>query len=215
MCVQVADTGIGMTAEVLARAHEPFYTTKGPGGGTGLGLSMVDGFVRELGGALVFDSASGTGTTVSMYLRKADSAPVAETASPDSGGGPARAGRILLVDDDASVRLSIGEMLEELGHEVVEAPGGEEALAMLAGDRRFDLLIVDFAMPVMNGGQLAAEATALWPEAPILFVTGYVENDALRPWSELGYRTVQKPFSASELAAAVERAMRHPETAAI
>ncbi len=106
-------------------------------------------------------------------------------------------------------------MLEELGHDVVEAAGGVEVLAMLAHDRRFDLLVIDFAMPLMNGGQLAAEVTKLWAGAPILFVTGYVENDALRPWSELGYQTMQKPFSAGDLATAVERAMRHPEAATV
>ncbi len=211
VCIQVADTGTGMSDEVRARAQEPFYTTKGPGGGTGLGLSMVDGFVRELGGALAFDTAAGVGTTVSVFLRKADSAPIAEAASPDAGGVAARTGRILLVDDDASVRVSISAILEEFGHAVVEATGGAEALEILARDRQFDLLIVDFAMPVMNGSQLAAEVTKLWPEAPILFATGYVENDALRPWSDLGYRTVQKPFSARDLAAAVERAMRQAE----
>ncbi len=211
--VQVADTGAGMSEEVLARAHEPFYTTKGPGGGTGLGLSMVDGFVRELGGALTLDSTPGVGTTISIFLRKADTAPVAEAPNPDGEVLATRPGRILLVDDDASVRLSTRRMLEELGHDVVEAAGGVEVLAVLAHDRRFDLLVIDFAMPLMNGGQLAAEVTKLWVEAPILFVTGYVENDALRPWSELGYRTMQKPFSARDLAAAVERAMRHPEAA--
>jgi two-component system NtrC family sensor kinase len=217
VCVQVADTGMGMSDEVRARAHEPFYTTKGPGGGTGLGLSMVDGFVRELGGALAFDSTPGVGTTVSVFLRKADSAPLAETSGPDgSGVVPAtRPRRIVLVDDDASVRLSIGAMLEELGHQVVEAAGGADALEVLAHDRRFDLLIIDFAMPLMNGSQLATEVKKLWPGAPILFVTGYVENDALRPWSDLGYRTVQKPFSARDLAVAVEQAMRHSEAAAV
>ena len=84
--VQVADTGMGMSDEVRARAHEPFYTTKGPGGGTGLGLSMVDGFVRELGGALAFESTPGAGTTVSVFLRKADTVPLAATSSPDGSG---------------------------------------------------------------------------------------------------------------------------------
>jgi signal transduction histidine kinase/ActR/RegA family two-component response regulator len=213
--VQVADTGAGMSEDVRARAREPFYTTKGPGGGTGLGLSMVDGFVRELGGALTLDSTQGVGTTISIYLRKADTAPVTEAPNSDGGILATRPGRILLVDDDASVRLSTRRMLEELGHDVVEAAGGVEVLAVLAHDRRFDLLVIDFAMPLMNGGQLAAEVTKLWAAAPILFVTGYVENDALRPWSELGYQTMQKPFSARDLAGAVERAMRHPEAAAI
>jgi DNA-binding NtrC family response regulator len=88
-------------------------------------------------------------------------------------------------------------------------------MAILADDRRFDLLVVDFAMPSMNGVQLAAEVTKLWPDAPILFVTGYAENDALRPWAELGYWTVQKPFTTRELADAVDRAVQRPETAAI
>ena len=166
---------------------------------------------------LAFESTPGAGTTVSVFLRKADSAPLAATSSPDGSGAvlATRPRRIVLVDDDASVRLSIGAMLEELGHEVVEAAGGADALAVLAHDRRFDLLIIDFAMPLMNGGQLATEVKKLWPGAPILFVTGYVENDALRPWSDLGYRTVQKPFSARDLALAVEQAMRHSEAAAV
>jgi two-component system NtrC family sensor kinase len=208
VCIQVVDAGVGMSPEVRARAHEPFFTTKAPGSGTGLGLSMVYGFVRELGGALTFDSAVGVGTTVSLYLRRADRAPLAMTDKAADEAGSARAGRVLVVDDDAGVRTSIREILEEAGHSVVEASGGTEALALLAGDRRFDLVIVDFAMPVMNGGQLAAEITRLWPAAPILFVTGYVENDALRPWVDRGYATMQKPFSARELTEAAERAMR-------
>jgi CheY-like chemotaxis protein len=207
--VQVADTGVGMSEEVRVRAHEPFYTTKSPGSGTGLGLSTVYGFVRELGGALAIDSAPGAGTTVSVFLRKADGAPAVEQPTGLTADAPsARLGRILLVDDDAGVRLSTRAMLEELGHKVVDATGGAEALDVLARDRRFDLLVVDFAMPLMNGSQLAAAVTQLWPEAPILFVTGYVENDVLRPWSDLGYGTVRKPFRARDLAAAVEHAMR-------
>ena len=213
--VLVADTGVGMSEEVRAHAHEPFFTTKGPGSGTGLGLSMVYGFVSELGGALAFDSAPGAGTTVSVFLRKADGVPVVETSDPTDQVGPGRAGRVLVVDDDAGVRLATRAMLEELGHEVIEAGGGAEALEVLGRDRRFDLLVIDFAMPLMNGSQLAAEVRQRWPDAPILFVTGYVENDALRPWSDLGYVTVQKPFRASDLAAAVDRAMRHSEAIAI
>jgi signal transduction histidine kinase len=215
VCIQIADTGSGMPEEVRARAQEPFYTTKGPGAGTGLGLSMVDGFVRELGGALVLDSAPGIGTTVGLFLRKADSVPVAEQLDTDVDPLTMRPGRVLLVDDDANVRFSTRAMLEDMGHQIVEAAGGAEALELLARDRGFDLLIIDFAMPLMNGGQLAAEATKVWPQAPILFVTGYVENDALRPWSEIGYGTVRKPFSALDLAKAVERAMRRSEAAAI
>jgi two-component system, NtrC family, sensor kinase len=216
VCIEVVDTGVGMTEEVRARAHEPFFTTKEVGGGTGLGLSMVAGFVTELGGALVLHSAPDAGTTVSLFLRKADSAPDIEAPMPDAAAVfSSRPGRVLLVDDDASVRVSIRVMLEELGHQVVEASGGDDALEILARDLGFDVLIFDFAMPSMNGIQLATEVTKLWPDAPILFVTGYVENDALRPWSALGYRTVRKPFTTHDLAMAVERAIRRPETAAI
>jgi len=212
--IQVIDTGLGMSEEVLARAHEPFFTTKGPGGGTGLGLSMVDGFVSELGGALTVISAPGDGTTVRLFLCKAETAPDAETPRPDADI-PSTRRRVLLVDDDARVRLSVRAMLEDLGHDVVEATGGAKALEAIAHDRRFDLLIIDFAMPLMNGSQLATEVTKLWPDAPMLFVTGYVENDALRPWSDLGYRTVQKPFSTRDLAVAIERAIRQPEATPI
>jgi signal transduction histidine kinase len=212
--IQVIDTGEGMSEEVRARAHEPFFTTKGPGGGTGLGLSMVAGFVTELGGALAIDSTPGAGTRISLFLRRADTMP--ETAAPVSEpvALTTRAGRLLVVDDDAGVRVSVRAMLEELGHHVVEAASGAAVLDMLAGDRQFDLLLIDFAMPVMNGAQLAAGVTRLWPEAPLLFMSGYVENDTLRPWLALGYRTVQKPFSTQELGSAVERAMRQPAAAA-
>jgi CheY-like chemotaxis protein len=211
VCVQIVDTGIGMSEDVRARAHEPFYTTKATGSGTGLGLSMVYGFVRELGGALTVDSAPGAGTTVSVFLCKADTAPIVEAPRPDIPARSVRPGRILMIDDDASVRLATRAMLEELGHEVVDVPGGAEALDVLAHDRRFDLVLIDFAMPVMNGGQLAAEVTKLWPGAPILFVTGYVENDALRPWSDLGYGTVRKPYTTHDLAQAIETAMQQSE----
>src|SRR3984885_5759686 len=154
VCIEVVDTGVGMTEEVRARAH-------------------------------------GVGTTVSLFLRKSDSAPDIEAPMSDAVEPSTTAGRVLLVDDDASVRVSVRAMLEELGHEVVEAAGGFDVFEILARDQRFDVLIFDFAMPSMNGIQLAAEVTKLWPAAPILFVTGYVENDALRPWSALGYRTVQ------------------------
>ncbi len=119
--------------------------------------------------------------------------------------------RILLVDDDEGVRHSILATLEDLGHAVVDASGGAAALELLAQDRNFDLLILDFAMPMMNGAQLAARITADWADAPILFVTGYVENDGLRPWSDRGYRTLRKPFNSRDLAEAIERVARQPE----
>ena len=214
VCIQVADTGGGMTEDVQARALEPFFTTKGPGGGTGLGLSMVAGFLNDIGGTLTIDSVAGSGTTIRLFLRKSDLPPdvaAPEPAMPVSS----RQHRILLVDDDESVRASVSAMLIDLGHDVIEASGGSEALEILMRDRQFDLLILDFAMPGMNGAQLAGEITRLWAGAPILFVTGYVENDGLRPWSDRGYRTLRKPFGSHELAIAIERAAHQAEPAAI
>jgi CheY-like chemotaxis protein len=206
--VSVIDTGQGMTEEVRSRALEPFFTTKGPGLGTGLGLSMVYGFVTEVGGTLTIDTTPGEGTTISVFLRRADRAPAVEGLAEAAAAAPGQPGRVLLVDDDASVRMSTRTMLEEQGHTVVDVGSGAEALAVLMDDRRFDLVLVDFAMPVMNGSQVAAEVTRLWPGAPLLFMTGYVENDGLRPWSDLGYRTLGKPFSANGLAAAVQASTR-------
>ena len=212
--VAVIDTGVGMSDEVRSRALEPFYTTKGPSSGTGLGLSMVYGFVTELGGALTLESQLGSGTTVNLYLRKADSAPLVQGPKFEADYSAGQSGRLLLIDDDANVRLSTRTMLEELGHEVVEAASGPEALQVLATDQRFDLLVIDFAMPLMNGSQFATEARKLWFDAPLLFVTGYVENSALRPWSDRGYRTLRKPFSSRELGNAVQSAMKQPQAAA-
>jgi signal transduction histidine kinase/ActR/RegA family two-component response regulator len=219
--VCVADTGMGMSESVRARALEPFFTTKGPSKGTGLGLSMVFGFATLVGGTMTLASTVGQGTKVGLYLPRAnaDSGEMPEAASEvqapvarRSGGGSTM--RILLIDDDEAVRSTTRLMLEELGHDVVEADSGRAALVVLSSDRRFDLLIIDFAMPEMNGGELATSVRRLWPEAPLLFVTGYVENDALRAWTEVGVPTLDKPFSQSALAATVARATHSPQPSA-
>jgi signal transduction histidine kinase len=210
VCVAVSDTGVGMSEEVRARALEPFFTTKEPGGGTGLGLSMVAGFLNEVGGGMTIDSAPGRGTIVTLYLPRSTIAPGVAVPSPATTVATG-SHRILLVDDDEGVRLSVRATLEDLGHTVIEANGGPAALELLARDRNFNLLILDFAMPVVNGAQLAARITESWPDAPILFVTGYVENDGLRPWLDRGYRTLRKPFSSRELTEAIGRAARQPE----
>jgi two-component system NtrC family sensor kinase len=211
--VQVSDTGAGMTNEVLSRAHEPFFTTKGPGHGTGLGLSMVYGLAKELGGIMTIDSTVGAGTTVTLYLRGSNSVPVRSAPKAEGHATPPVPGRILLVDDDDDVRCSIQALLEDQGHAVVAAAGGPEALDVLGRDRRFDVLIFDFAMPRMNGCQLAQEVVKSWPSAPVMFVSGYAENDALRPWSDRGYETVRKPFNTRDLGAAIERTKRREQTA--
>jgi CheY-like chemotaxis protein len=116
--------------------------------------------------------------------------------------------KILLVDDDQAVRLLIDEMLTELGHEVITAENGPSALAVLSAQTEFDLLVTDFAMPVMNGAQVAAEAMKLQPCIAILFITGYADVGVLGSWTELGYCKLNKPFSSEELDAAIRRSVR-------
>jgi CheY-like chemotaxis protein len=120
--------------------------------------------------------------------------------------------RILVVDDDDTVRGLAKEMLEEMGHEVAEAASGRSALEVLKVERHCDLLLIDFAMPLMNGSECATEAKKLRPDLSILFMTGYVDNDALRRWSELGVRTLNKPFLYADLAEAVDQARSSAET---
>jgi CheY-like chemotaxis protein len=186
---------------------EPFFTTKGPGKGTGLGLSMVYGFVRQAGGAVtiessVGDSSVGGGTAVSIYLPRADASPepAAAAVPPDAAPQPLR---ILLVDDDPHVRAAIQAMLVESGHAVAEAASGAEAVETLGESVDFDVLIVDFAMPGMSGADLAEQVRVARPELPILFMTGYVDGATLHAWAERGYRTLNKPFLAGDLARAL------------
>ena len=200
--IAVQDSGAGMTEDVRRNAFEPFFTTKGPGQGTGLGLSSVYGFARQLGGTVTIDSTPGQGTTVSLYLPRTSAE--AANAGPRTPDNAVRL-RILLVDDDAAVRASACEMLAELGHVVTEASGGEQALELL--DRqRFEVLMADFAMPGMNGTELAERTKRLLPDLPIIFMTGYVDQEALRGWIARGCSVVEKPFDLARLAAALQRA---------
>jgi two-component system cell cycle sensor histidine kinase/response regulator CckA len=125
-----------------------------------------------------------------------------------AGMPPVHRLRILVVDDDDTVRATAKEMLEETGHEVAEATSGRSALELLRAGYHCDLLLVDFAMPLMNGSECATEARKLRPDLPILFMTGYVDNDALKQWSELGFRTLNKPFQCADLTEAVGQAAR-------
>lgn len=226
--VAVTDTGPGMTEDVRARAFEPFFTTKGPGHGTGLGLSMVLGFAEHAGGTATAESASGAGTTVSLWLPRATGAvqPTrAEEGSRQEGSrrdGSRQEGlrqegsrqdgsrpegsslRILLVDDDEAVRISTRAMLEDLGHNVIVAGDGTQALAALRAQRDLDLLVADYAMPGMTGGEVAAAAQEIRPSLPVLFITGYVANDGLRDWTARGFKILQKPFELADLAAALQ-----------
>ena len=197
--ISVADTGTGMSEEVRSRAFEPFFTTKEINKGTGLGLSMVYGFAKQSDGTLTIDSEIGNGTTVRIYLPRAPYR--SEGAEQEGGQGQCDAGppsRILVVDDDSAVRAITGTMLRTLGHDAIEAAGGQDALNLLAHDRKFHLLIVDFAMPNMHGEEFAARARELIPDVPLLFVTGYAEPGRVR--QRTAGEMLKKPFRRAQLA---------------
>ena len=201
----VRDTGCGMDAETLARATEPFYTTKGVGKGTGLGLSMVYGLVEQSGGRLVIHSRSGEGTAVELWLPQADPKGAyeevearPEPASP-AGDDPLV---ILAVDDDALVLLNTQAMLEDLGHRVIAAASGEEAL-IAARRQSIDLIITDYAMPQMNGVQLVEAIKAERPGVRAILATGYAE---LPDEEEVGVTRLAKPFLQNDLRRAIGRA---------
>ena len=197
--ISVADTGTGMSEEVRSRAFEPFFTTKEINKGTGLGLSMVYGFAKQSDGTLTIDSEIGNGTTVRIYLPRAPYR--SEGAEQEGGQGQCDAGppsRILVVDDDSAVRAITGIMLRTLGHDAIEAAGGQDALNLLAHDRKFHLLIVDLAMPNMHGEEFAAMARVLIPDVPLLFVTGYAEPGRVR--QRTAGEMLKKPFRRAQLA---------------
>jgi len=194
--ISVADTGEGMSEEILARAIEPFFSTKGLGQGTGLGLSMVHGLAQQLGGGIRIFSRMGLGTNIELWLPEAGDAP-SQIFSPVDEGAPSlnNLGKALLVDDEDVVRASTAHMLEEIGFEVIEAASGEAALAAL--DRLPDLavLVTDHLMPGINGTQLARQVQLVRPGLPCLIVSGYAEVEGIAP--DLARLT--KPFKADEL----------------
>jgi PAS domain S-box-containing protein len=204
--IALTDTGAGMDAATLARAVEPFFTTKGVGG-TGLGLSMVQGFAEQSGGTLRIDSPPGHGTKVTLRLPAAATAAPAQVL-PAAPAAPA-SGRILLVDDSTDVLVTVGAFLEKAGFVVTRAEHGDRALAILGRDRRFDALVSDYAMPGLNGLDLVMRARSLSPGLPALIITGYA---ALGDAETEGTAVLHKPFQRHELLAALARVMRR-ETA--
>ena len=212
--VAVADTGVGMAAEVAARAIEPFFSTKPLGKGTGLGLAQVYGIARQSGGSLRIDSREGEGTRVRLILPRADEAAEekAEPAVMARSSGRAGAGaRIFVVDDDAEVREFLADSLASLGHRVETLSGAEAALGALAQGPP-DLMLIDFAMPGMNGAELAREARARFPELPIIFVTGFAESDQIEAACGAEAPVLRKPFGIDELAAAVAAQVAAPRS---
>lgn len=208
ICLSVQDNGEGMDAATLTRAAEPFFTTKGIGKGTGLGLSMVHGLAEQSGGRLLLDSQKGKGTTAEMWLPAVRSSPDADVGRPEATAAiePQRAGHltIVAVDDDSLVLMNTVAMLEDLGHQVLEASSGREALEIFQQHERIDLLIVDQAMPRMTGTQLIEKIRETRPKMPIILATGYAELPADAPENLL---RLSKPFSQTELAKMVSDAI--------
>ncbi len=204
--VSVRDSGMGMDEDVAARAFEPFFTTKEIGRGTGLGLSMVHGLSVQSGGGVRLDSRPGLGTTVTIYLPRAEAPSSAprKADSPDDVTAGTPDVQVLLVDDDVLVRQAVTALLLQAGLRVTEAPDTEQALAVLASNAPIDLMISDIAMPGMNGFQLAASARARRPTLPVLLMSGYAEpllNGAapLVP----GACVLSKPFKPEQLLAEI------------
>ncbi|WP_343712886.1 response regulator [Inquilinus sp.] len=194
----VRDTGTGMTEEVRAKALEPFFTTKEVGKGSGLGLSQVLGFAKQSGGGVSIDTAPGRGTAICIYLPRTREAAAAPDGGPAAASATVRAARILVVDDDNAVREITAAMLRELGHRVLEAGSGGAALELLESEPGIELMVVDFAMPGMNGAELARHARQRRPGLPLLFVTGFIDRAALSGIADA--QILGKPFGHDELA---------------
>jgi CheY-like chemotaxis protein len=202
VCIAVTDTGSGMDEATLRRASEPFFTTKELGKGTGLGLSMVHGLAAQSQGALCLASQPGAGTTAELYF------PIAEpgAAEPPPPASlditvASRSCNVLLVDDDPRVAVTAASMLESLGHQVLMAYSGTEALNVLQGRSRIDLVITDHAMPHMTGGELADQIHGLRPNLPVILATGYAE---LPNPGESGLPRLCKPYCLEDLISLID-----------
>ena len=203
----VADTGIGMDEATLARATEPFFTTKSQSRGTGLGLSMMEGVVAQSGGATMLRSTLGRGTEVEVWLPRTRTPPRA-TVSRDRISSAAEGGATILVcDDDPTVLEFLGDALKGAGYLTIDVQSGRAALSALQADTSVRLLVADFAMPEMNGAALAVRVQALYPELPILLVTGNSDLDAVRAVIP-GVPVLAKPFGPEKLAARVAELLK-------
>jgi PAS domain S-box-containing protein len=211
LCLTVKDSGIGMDAETHTRAFEPFFTTKPAGKGSGLGLSMVYGFVRQSGGHIRIQSAPGAGTTVRLYLPRANGNP-APLAARDNQGDARGHEQILLVEDDALVRNYVESQLRALGYPVIACENGVAALAALQAGTQVELLLTDVVMPGgLDGAQLAERARALRPGLRVLFTSGYAENALVHKGRlDPGVQLLSKPYRRQQLAAKVREVLDAP-----
>jgi signal transduction histidine kinase len=195
--LSVRDTGEGMDSETLAKAVEPFFSTKGVGKGTGLGLSMVFGLAQQSGGALRLESAPSKGTTARLWLPIAMKTSVPVRPTPSVVAQASVRARILFVDDDLLIAGSTVALLEDLGHEVVEVHSARQALQLLEGGLPTDLLITDHAMPGMTGMELAWEVRRQRPQLPILLATGFAESEGPKV---IDVVRLAKPYTQAQLA---------------
>jgi PAS domain S-box-containing protein len=196
--ISVADTGIGMDEATLARAIEPFFSTKGIGKGTGLGLSMVHGLASQLGGALAISSKPALGTTAELWLPVSDD-PIQASSAASNEEQRSAAGTALLVDDEELVRSNTAEMLADLGFAVMQAASGEDAVRLIDSGAAVDILITDHLMPGMSGVDLVRAARKRRPELPALIISGFTDSDAIAP----DLPRLPKPFRQTELAAVI------------
>lgn len=207
VAICVTDTGTGMPPETVARAFDPFFTTKPTGKGTGLGLSMIYGFAKQSGGQARIYSEVGQGTTVKIYLPRHHGKPseICEERRPEKL--PLAQGEtVLVVDDEPTVRMLIGDTLAELGYECIEAADAASGLKVLQSDVKLDLLISDIGLPGgMNGREMADAARARRPNLKVLFITGYAENATISNGHlEPGMHVLSKPFPMDKLAARIK-----------
>jgi len=211
--LSVQDTGSGMSGEVIARAFDPFFTTKPIGQGTGLGLSMVYGFINQTGGQVQIDSVEGQGTRIDLYLPCHFEVTDGHHAI-EGGGAPPRAAQgecVLVVEDEPDVRMLVVDALRELGYSVEQAGDGAAALPMLEAQGRIDLLVTDVGLPGMNGRQLAEIARQHRPDLRVMFMTGYARNAEVRgDFLEVGMDLLTKPFSIDDLAQRVRGLIEAP-----
>ena len=197
VCLTVSDTGSGMDADTVNRCIEPFFTSKGIGEGTGLGLSMVHGMMRQLGGALNIVSAPGQGTMMELWLCCSDKQVVTNDIKHALPIVATRRSTVLLVDDEELVRESTADMLDRLGYDVVQSSGGADALELLAGSNTIDALVTDYLMPGMTGRELAKQARRDRPDLPVLLITGHTRLDEIEP----DFPRIEKPFRQADFAA--------------
>ncbi len=208
LVVTVRDTGSGMPPDVWARAFEPFFTTKAAGQGSGLGPSMVYGFAKQSGGTMWIESSPGAGTAVYLYLPRAAEQPAAGAAAEPAPPRDARAATVLVVEDEPAVRQITADVLTELGHRVLVAGDGREALKMVQEGTAVDLLITDIVMPGgISGIALASAVRQMRPQVRVLLVTGYGFGANGDRAGAAGFEVLRKPYRPAQLSAKVEEVL--------